>query len=65
LQLVEIPHADLSKVTRMVFIEISPVVMLTTGHTTTTWMLAVLADTTVTGGDMTPAVNAVKLVCGC
>lgn len=53
----EIPHADLSKVTRMVFIEIGSVMMLTTGHTTTTGMLAVLAYTTVTGGDMTPAVE--------
>lgn len=41
----------------MVFIEICPVMMLTTGHTTTTWMLAMLADTTVTGGDMAPAVE--------
>ena len=60
----EIPHADLSKITRMVFIEIGPVMMLTTGHTTTTWMLAVLADTTVTGGDMAPAIEGRKSVSG-
>ena len=57
----EIPHADLSKVTRMVFIEIGSVMVLTTGHTTTTGMLAVLAYTTVTGGDMAPAAKVVSV----
>lgn len=32
----------------MVLIEVGPVVVLSTGETTTSWMLAVLADTTVT-----------------
>lgn len=41
----EIPHAHLPKVTRMVFIEIRSVMMLSTSHTTSTGMLAVLADT--------------------
>jgi len=53
LQLVEVSHADLPKVTRMVFIEVSSVVMLSTSHTTSTRMLAMLADTTVAGGDVT------------
>ena len=57
LHLVEISHADLSEVTWMVFVEIGAVVMLATGHTTTTRMLSVLADTSVTGGDMTAAVD--------
>ena len=48
LQLVEISHADLPKVTRMVFIDIGPVMMLSTRHTTTTGMLAVLAYSTMT-----------------
>jgi hypothetical protein len=54
---VEVPHADLPKVARMVFIDIGSVMMLSTSHTTTTWMLAVLSYTTVTGRNMTPAVG--------
>ena len=59
LQLVEISHSDLSKVTRVVLVEIRAVVMLSTSHTTTTGMLAVLSYTTVTGRDMATAVNFV------
>lgn len=51
-RLVEVSHADLSKVTRVVFVDVRSVMVLTTGHTTTTWVLSVLAYTTVTGGDM-------------
>lgn len=39
----------------MVFIEVSSVVMLTTGKTPTTWMLAVLSYTTMTGGNVAAA----------
>ena len=39
----EISHADLSEVTRMVFVEVDSVMMLTTGITTTTWMFPGLA----------------------
>lgn len=56
LRLVEVSHSDLPKVPRMVPVEICSVVVLTTSHTTSTGMLAVLSDTTVTGGDMTAAV---------
>jgi hypothetical protein len=52
---VEVTHTNLTEVTRMVFVEIGAVVVLTTGHTTTTWVLAVLSYTSVTGGDMTAA----------
>ena len=38
--------------TRVVLVHVGAVVVLTTGETTTTWVLAVLADTTVTGGDV-------------
>jgi len=51
--LVEVSHTNLSEVTWMVFIHVGSVVMLTTSETTTTGMLAVLADTSVTGGDVT------------
>lgn len=40
------------EVTRMVLINVGSMMVLTTGHTSTTWMLSVLADTTMTGTDM-------------
>lgn len=46
---VEVSHTDLTEVTRMVFIQVSSVVVETTGHTSTTGMLSVLTDTTFTG----------------
>lgn len=55
LGLVEVPHTDLTEVTGVVLVEVGAVVVLTTGHTTTTGMLTVLSDTTVTGGNMTAA----------
>ena len=45
---VELTHTDLTKVTRMVFIHVDTVMMLTTSKTTTTRMLSVLTNTTVT-----------------
>ena len=53
--LVEISHSDLTEVTGVVLVKVGAVVVLTTGHTATTGMLAVLADTTVTGLHMTAA----------
>lgn len=53
LQFVEIPHAHFSEVTRMVFVEISSVMMLSTRHTTATRMLSVFANAAVASGDMT------------
>ncbi len=55
LGLVEVPHTDLTEVTGVVLVEVGAMVVLTTGHTTTTGMLTVLSDTTVTGGNMTAA----------
>jgi len=49
LHLVEVAHTDLSEVTRVVLVHVGTVVVLTTGKTTTTGMLSVLSDTTVTG----------------
>lgn len=53
----EIPHTDLSEVTRMVLVHVRSVVVLSTSKTTTTGMLAVLSYTTFTGGDMTAATS--------
>lgn len=57
LQLVEVPHTDFTEVTRVVFVHVGAVVVLTTGKTTTTGMLPVLADTTVTGRDVAATVD--------
>ncbi len=53
----EISHANLPEVTRMVFVEIGSVMMLSTGHTTSTRMLSVFANTTMTCGDMAATVR--------
>jgi len=58
---VEVPHANLPKVTRMIFIEVRSVVMLSSGHTTSTGMLAMLANTSVAGGDMAAADGDISL----
>lgn len=50
---VEVPHTDLTEVTRMVFVEVDAVMVHTTSVTATSGMLAVLADTTVTVADVT------------
>lgn len=57
LLLVEVSHTNLTEVTRMVFVHVGTVVVLTTSETTTTWMLAVLSYTSLTGGDMTAAMK--------
>ena len=59
----EVSHADLSEVTWMVLVDVGAVVVLATGHTTTTGMLPVLADTTVTGRDVTAAGRAYVSSC--
>jgi hypothetical protein len=48
-----VAHANLAKVSRMVLVKVDLVVMLATGVTATTWMLAVLANTTVTVANVT------------
>lgn len=49
---VEVTHTVLSKVSGMVTVEEGAVMVHTTSVTATTWVLAVLADTTVTGRDV-------------
>ena len=52
LDLVEVPHTNLTEVTRVVLVDVGTVVVLATGHTATTGRLAVLANTTLTGRDV-------------
>jgi len=49
LRLVEVAHTDLTEVTRMELVKVDTVVMLTTGITATTGMLAMLANSPVAG----------------
>lgn len=51
----EMPHSDLSEVSRMVLVHVRSVVVLSTSKTATTGMLAVLSYTTFTGGDVSAA----------
>jgi hypothetical protein len=51
---VELAHTNLSKVTRVILVHEDAVVVLSTGVTATTWVLAVLADATVSTRDVTP-----------
>ena len=46
----------------MVLVHVGSVVVLTTGETTTTWVLAVLADTTVTGGNVSTVLSGLGKV---
>ena len=50
-------HTNLTEETGVVLVDVGSVVVLTTGHTTTTWMLPVLADTTLTGRHVATAVG--------
>lgn len=45
---VEVAHTDFAEITGMVLIHVDAVMMLTTGKTTTTGMLAMLSNATVT-----------------
>jgi hypothetical protein len=54
-----VPHTNLSEVTGVVLVDVGPVVVLTTSHTTTSGMLPVLSDTSVTGGDVTAVLAGV------
>ena len=50
--MVVVPHTDLTEVTRMVLVEVDAHVVLTTSLTTTSRMLPVLSNTTMTSRDV-------------
>jgi len=50
--LVEVPHTNFAEVSRMVLIEVDPVVMLSTSVSTTSGMLPVLSNPSVSMTDM-------------
>lgn len=49
---VEVAHTDLTEVTRVILVEQGTEMVLTSGVTTTSWVLAVLSNATVTGRDV-------------
>ena len=51
-KLVEVSHTDFTEVTGMVLVEEDPVVVHSSGVTTTSGMLSVLSDTTMSGADV-------------
>lgn len=57
LRLVEIAHADLAKITRVIFVEIRSVMVLSASHTTTAWMFSMLAYPAMAGGDVAATVE--------
>ena len=76
LSLMEITHANFSKVTRMVypksvsrkyqkltFIKICSMMMLSTSQTTTSWMFAMFAHTTMAMTDMATKLSCVAQSC--
>ncbi|KHG21077.1 hypothetical protein F383_04494 [Gossypium arboreum] len=61
---VEVPHTNLTEITRMVLVEEDPVVVHASSVTATPGVLPMLPDTTVTGAHMA-ALLAVLLEAGC
>jgi hypothetical protein len=60
---VEVTHTDFTKVTGMVLVEENPVVVHTSSITTTSWVLPVLADTSMASTDV-PSLLPVLLEAG-
>merc|ERR1719288_25620 len=61
---VEIPHTNLSKVSGMVFVKVDSVVMLATSVSTTSRMLPVLSNSSVTVGHVSSQLPGLLLGCG-
>jgi len=59
--LVEVTHTDFPEVTRVIFVEVDAVMVLATGVTAATVVLAVLADTAVAVGHVAPQFAALLL----
>ncbi len=55
LQFMKIPHSNLPEISGVIFVDVRSVVVRASGHTAASGMLAVLAYSTVTGGDVATA----------
>merc|ERR1719350_1910581 len=61
---VEVPHSNLSEVSGMVLVKVDPVVMLTTSVSTTSGMLPVLPDPSVSVRHVSSQPPGLLLGCG-
>ena len=57
----EVSHTHFSKISRVEFVHEDSVVMLTSGHTSTTGMLSVLSDSAMSVADVSPHLSAFLL----
>lgn len=57
----EISHPNFPKVARMILVEIRAVMVLSTRHTTSTGMLAMLSDAAVAGGYVSATVSGFEV----
>merc|ERR1719373_66263 len=61
---VEVPHSNLSEVSRMIFVKVDSVMVLDTGVSTTSGMLPVLPNSSMTMGDVSSQLPGLLLGCG-
>ena len=54
----KISHSHFSEISGMIFVQVRAMMVLTTGHTATTRMLAMLAHTAMAGGDVPATVGS-------
>jgi hypothetical protein len=59
----KIPHSNLSEVSRMVFVEVDAMMVLTTSVTTTSRMFTVFTDTTMSMRHMATKLSSLFLIC--
>ena len=61
---VEVPHSNLSEVSRMVLVEVDSVMVLTTCVSATSGVLPVLSDPSMTVGHVSSQLPGLLLGCG-
>ena len=61
---VEVPHSNLSEVSRMVLVEVNSVMVLTTSVSATSGVLPVLSDPSMTVGHVSSQLPGLLLGCG-
>ena len=61
---VEVPHSNLSEVSGMILVKVDSVVMLATSVSTTSGVLPVLSDPTMTVGHVSSQLPGLLLGCG-
>ena len=59
----EIPHSNLPEISGVILVDVRSVVVRASGHTAASGMLAVLAYSAVSGGDVAAARNRQSMSC--